>query len=107
MNLGHGGSIVFIAECQVRYVMGCLTRMLREGIATLECREDVYDDYVERLDAAHGELIWTHPGMDTWYRNRSGRVVSIMPWRLVDYWRMTREPNPADLVQRARERATA
>lgn len=30
--------------------------------------------------------------MSTYYRNRRGRVVSVMPWRLVDYWAMTHEP---------------
>ena len=32
------------------------------------------------------------PRMDTWYP-MGGRVVSIMPWRLVDYWRMTEKPD--------------
>jgi 4-hydroxyacetophenone monooxygenase len=38
-------------------------------------------------------MIWTHPGMSTYYRNPKGRVVSVMPWRLVDYWGMTRAPD--------------
>ena len=38
-------------------------------------------------------MIWTHPGMSTYYRNAKGRVVSVMPWRLVDYWSMTHEPD--------------
>ena len=95
-NLGHGGSIVFIAECQVRYMLGCLIRMIEDRIVSLECTQDAYVDYNERLDAAHAGMIWTHPGMDTWYRNEHGRVVSIMPWRLVDYWDMTREPDLDD-----------
>ena len=95
-NLGHGGSIIFIAECQTRYLVGCLMRMIEGGIAALECKPEVYDDYNERLDEAHGRMIWTHPGMDTWYRNKYGRVVSIMPWRLVDYWNMTLAPDLDD-----------
>ena len=95
-NLGHGGSIVFIAECQVRYLLGCLMQMLEGDIAALECKQEAYDDYNARLDEAHAGMIWTHPGMDTWYRNKHGRVVSIMPWRLVDYWQMTREPDLDD-----------
>ena len=92
-NLGHGGSIVFVAECQVRYLLACLMRMLEGDIGAMECTQQAYDDYNERLDAEHAGMIWTHPGMDTWYRNKHGRVVSVMPWRLVDYWKMTREPN--------------
>jgi 4-hydroxyacetophenone monooxygenase len=41
----------------------------------------------------HEQLIWTHPGMSTYYRNKQGRVFSAMPWRFVDYWRMTHDPD--------------
>ena len=44
-------------------------------------------------DAAHSELVWTHPGMSTYYRNRHGRVVSPSPFRLVDTWAMTHRPD--------------
>jgi 4-hydroxyacetophenone monooxygenase len=94
-NLGHGGSVVFHAECQVRYVMSVLEQMLDGDLGAVECRQDAHDDYVARVDAAHAKMIWTHPGMDTWYRNARGRVVTNSPWRLVEYWEMTRR---ADLA---------
>ena len=31
------------------------------------------------LDAAHERMVWTHPGMNTWYRNSKGRIVTTMP----------------------------
>lgn len=31
--------------------------------------------------------------MTTYYRNKQGRVFSAMPWRFVDYWRMTHDVN--------------
>ena len=34
--------------------------------------------------------------MTNWYRNAEGRVDTNSPWRLVDYWEMTLEPDPAD-----------
>jgi len=92
-NSGHGGSIIHIIECQVRYVQACVMRMLEQDIATMTCRQDVYEAYNTEVDALHADLIWTHPGMQTWYRNAAGRVVSIMPFRLVDYWARTREPD--------------
>ena len=45
------------------------------------------------VDAEHEQLIWTHPGMSTYYRNKQGRVFSAMPWRFVDYWQMTHDPD--------------
>ena len=62
----------------------------------MEVRQDVHDAYMERLNAEHRELIWAHPGLTTYYRNKNGRVISIMPWRLVDFWRMSRAPDMQD-----------
>ena len=65
--------------------------MIEENLASLEVRRDAHDNYVERVDKEHQQMIWSHPGMTTYYRNARGRVVTVMPWRLVDYWEMTHE----------------
>lgn len=91
-GLGHGGSTVFMSECQARYISACVTEMLNEGIDSIDVRQDVHDAYNERVDAEHAELIWTHPGMTNWYRNRHGRITALSPWRLVDYWALTHDP---------------
>ena len=92
-GLGHGGSGIFQSECQARYIAAVVTRMTHEGLESIEVRRDVHDRYVERVDREHEQLIWTHPGMTNWYRNRHGRIVALMPWRLVDYWAMTHDPD--------------
>jgi 4-hydroxyacetophenone monooxygenase len=99
-NLGHGGSFIFLAEAQIDYIVDALAQMINTGAASLECRQDVHDRYNDELDAAHQRMVWTHPGMDTYYRNSRGRVVSTMPWRVVDYWTMTRRANLDDFVVR-------
>jgi len=95
-NLGHGGSYIFIAECQVRYILGLITEMVRHNIGSIECRSDVNDAYNKELDEAHDQMIYSHTGMSTWYRNSRGRVVTNSPWRIVDYWNMTRRPSLDD-----------
>ena len=95
-NLAHAGSIIFHSECQVRYVMGCLGALLRGGHSTIECRRDVHDAFNERFDAKHRTLVWSHPGMNNWYKNAAGRVTTTSPWRLVDYWNWTRVPSLDD-----------
>jgi len=106
-NLAHGGSIIFHAECQARYISKLLVQMEARDLVAVECRQDRHDEYVRRVDAEHEQLVWTHPGMTTWYRNRYRRVVSVSPWRLVDYWHMTREPQLDDLLLTARAHHTA
>ncbi|AWM06664.1 flavin-containing monooxygenase [Bradyrhizobium symbiodeficiens] len=89
----HGGSVIFQSECQSRYISACLAEMIEQDVAAIDVRPDVLDDYVRKVDAEHETMIWTHPGMSTYYRNASGRVFSAMPWRFVDYWRMTHDPD--------------
>ena len=36
--------------------------------------------------------------MTTYYRNSRGRVTVNSPWRVVDYWAMTKEPSLDDFV---------
>ena len=103
-GLAHGGSLIFVSECQVRYVTGLLCAMLTQGLSSIEVQADAHDAYNQRVDAEHAELVWTHPGMRNWYRNAQGRVFSPMPWRLVDYWQMTRT---ADLSSYRVSRRTA
>ncbi len=106
-NLGHGGSVIFHLEIQVRYVLGCLDLLARTGSRAMECREDVHDAYNDRVDAAHDAMVWTHEGVNNWYKNRAGRVTTNSPWRIVDYWTMARAPRAADFTFDERRAAAA
>ncbi|MDV7991918.1 NAD(P)/FAD-dependent oxidoreductase [Rhodococcus sp. IEGM 1374] len=100
--LGHGGSYITIAECQVRYIVDVLIDMVDKRIGAIECKADVEAEYVRKHDEAHAKMIWSHGGMDNWYRNDAGRVVSTLPWRIVDYWEMTRRADLDDFVTEPR-----
>lgn len=91
LNLGHGGSYMYFGERQARWIVELLATMRARGLGSVEVRADVHDDYNRRVDEAHAKMIWSHRGMDTWYRNAAGRVVTNSPWRVVDYWAMTKE----------------
>jgi len=87
----HGGSVIFQAECQTRYIASCLVQMIERNIACIDLKPEVLEAYIQKVDTEHEQLIWTHPGVETYYRNRHGRVFSVMPWRFVDYWQMTHD----------------
>lgn len=97
-NLAFGGSAIFHSECQVSYLMGCLRLMLEGGWRSLECRAEVCDEYNERVDDANNRMPWGAADVENWFKNSAGRVVTNSPWRMVDYWSWTREPDPADYV---------
>jgi len=100
-GLAHGGSAIFVSEVQVRYITAMLREMFERNLSDVEVLAPVHDAYNERVDAEHAELVWTHPGMRNWYRNAQGRVFAVMPWRLVDYWQMTHEPNLTEFKTQA------
>ncbi len=89
-QLGHGGSFIFIVECQIDYVLSALRAMSENSIDVVECREDVYDKYNETIQAMHQNMIWSHPGMSTYFRNERGRIITQNPWTLADFWALTR-----------------
>ncbi len=90
-NLAHGGSIIFHTECQVRYITSALREMIEGGHRAFDCRPGVHDAFNRRLDEQHSRMVWAHAGVTSWYKNRRNRVTMTSPWRLVDYWRMTRD----------------
>ena len=97
-NLAHGGSIVFQGECQIRYILGCISLLLEKNYNNMDCKIESYIKYNTKLDEQHGKMVWTHNKVDSWYRNKSGRVTTNSPWRLVDYWNFTKEPKETDYI---------
>jgi len=97
-NSGAGGSYFFIGESQARYIMDVIERMVTDGIGAVECRPEVHDNWVKEIDEAHAQMVWTHPGMTTFYRNSHGRVVSNSPYRVIDYWVLTHSADLDDYI---------
>jgi len=95
-NLAHGGSIVFHGECQIRYILGCIDLLLEKKSKTIDCLQEPFEIYNSNVDEEHSKMVWTHDKVNSWYRNGSGRVITNSPWRLVDYWNFTKEPNEKD-----------
>lgn len=102
-NVAHTGNVILIAECQTRYVMSALKAMCEQGISSIECKEDVADDYEQRLTESLSTKVWSHPAVQGFYRLQStGRVVINMPWDAVDYWEWTKSLNEADYLKSQR-----
>lgn len=93
-GLAHGGSAIFMNECGARYVADFIRRMVEQGITRAEATRPETEAYTARVDAAHEALVWTAPGLDSYYRNSVGRVTSANPWRLVDFWAQVHDADP-------------
>ncbi len=95
---GHGGSLIFVSEMQVRYIMDMIEKMNNQGIGAVECRQEAHDRYLEKINKLHEKMVWTHPGMSTYYRNSKGRIVVNSPYRNVDFFEMTKQVNMDDYL---------
>ena len=94
---GHGGSRSFVIEMLVRYV---IEHPARDDPQTASARwrsaRTCTTPTTRRIDAAHEKMVWTHPGMSTYYRNDRGRVVVNYPYRNVDLFAATSHVDLAD-----------
>src|SRR5690606_31457994 len=94
--LAPGGSAIFQSEHQVHYIVRSLPRLAEGTDRALEAKQEEHDRYNERVDRQHSGMVWAHPGVSSWYRNRKGRVTVAQPWRMIDYWNWTRDIDPQE-----------
>ena len=95
-NLVINGSILIMVECQVRYAVEAIGRLLRGGHRTMSCRRDVHERYGREMEEGNARMVWGVADVPTWYRNAHGRVTQNWPFDLHTYWDRTREPDLAD-----------
>ena len=95
---GHGGSLIGLVEAQLNHIISLLEQAAAADADTVEVRPEVYQAYNAQVDAAHAKMVWTHPGMENYFRNSKGRVVVNSPYRVVDFWTMTRLASLDDYI---------
>ena len=68
-NLVINGSILIMVECQVRYTVDAIGRLLRGGHRTMSCRRDVHERYGRDMEEGNARMVWGVADVPTWYRN--------------------------------------
>ena len=97
-NIVINGSIIYFSECEVHYVVESIRMLMEAARSSMDCRPEVYAEYVERVDRRNEEMAWGISSVNSWYKSKSGRIAQNWPFPLIDYWRQTRRPNPDDYV---------
>jgi 4-hydroxyacetophenone monooxygenase len=95
-NIVVNGSIVFFSECEVRYILGCLALSMEKDSKALSVRQEVHDEYNRKIDEGNRNMAWGVSGVNTWYKNASGRITQNWPYTLREFWQQTRAPDPGD-----------
>ncbi|MCC3268757.1 NAD(P)/FAD-dependent oxidoreductase [Arthrobacter gengyunqii] len=97
-NTGHvvNGSLFTMMESAIEYTLEAFRHLLEENLKALDLKQEVLDAFVRDLDAANSKKAWGHPSVNTWYKNKFGRVSQIWPYPVLDYWKITRRVNLDD-----------
>ncbi|MEA2957659.1 MAG: hypothetical protein QOJ58_3159 [Alphaproteobacteria bacterium] len=96
-GLAHN-SVVYMLECQIRYVIACLKR-LRDGARALEVRDDVQARSNARVQRRMTRTIWLR-GCTSWYLDAAGRNTVSWPGYSFEFAWRTRAPKWDDYVVR-------
>jgi 4-hydroxyacetophenone monooxygenase len=96
--LAHGGNAIFVAECQMRLILLAIREVVEGEHRTIAVTQAAHDAHVAEVDALHEKMVWKSPNVTNWYRNPAGRVFAVLPYRLVDFWEMTRSLRADDFA---------
>ena len=94
-NLGHS-SIVFMLECQFRYVARCLAEMVARGAASVEVRDAACRSYNDALYTQLDKTVWA-TGCGNWY-GQDGKITSNWSGSTTAFWRQMRRPRMEDFL---------
>jgi cation diffusion facilitator CzcD-associated flavoprotein CzcO len=89
----NNGSIIYMIESQVDYVMRQIERIDREQLAWIDVKRDVQTAYNEQLQSDMETVGPWQGGCSTYYRGPSGRIVTQWPHTMTEYREMTSRPD--------------
>jgi hypothetical protein len=90
-NLGHN-SILYMVECQVKYLLRCLKHMRKRGWREIEADAAVVDRFQAELHRRLGQTVWAGD-CSSWYKNTAGTISNNWSGTATSYWLHTRRPN--------------
>lgn len=80
----------------MRYILGCIDKVIAADARRATVRAEVCDDYNRRNQERLQTMVYTHPKVASYYRNAAGLVPTLYGFRIVDYWKWTHRPDPSD-----------
>ena len=62
----------------------------------LDVKQDAHERYNHWIDEGNGGMAWGQSGVNTWYKNASGKITQNWPFTLLEFWQQTRKPDAED-----------
>lgn len=89
-GLGHN-SVVLMIEAQADYVVRRLKDMQRQGLATIEARQEAQDGFAAEMEKRLSATVWQAGGCRSWYQDASGRNTTLWPGTVLEFQRRMRQ----------------
>lgn len=71
-----------MAEAQSDYLVGALTAMRREGLASIDVRPEAQEAFVQEVDRVLAGSTFVKGGCNSYYLDETGRVALAWPWSM-------------------------
>jgi len=97
-GLGHN-SMIYMIECHLSYIVDCLRRMQRRGIASVEVKPEAQAEFNADVQRRMDTTVWTTGGCTSWYLTPEGRNTTLWPALTWRFRRATRRFDPAAYVE--------
>lgn len=91
-NLG-AGSIIYMLECQMRYIVDAVRQLRDRDLAWIDVREDVHRAFADEMQRRLAGSVWE--SCDSWYRAPSGRITNNWPGLMTEYRARTARVRPS------------
>jgi 4-hydroxyacetophenone monooxygenase len=86
-----------VIEAQLNYIIEALDLLVARKAHSMEPTTKAFESWNDKVDAQMQNMVWTHPKASSYYLNSKRRNWVSCPFRLADYWAMTRTPQIGDL----------
>ena len=90
-NLGHG-TIIFMIECQIRYIRKCIQKMRRDHLKVLTVNPAAQARFNDELQQDLAKSVWAS-GCASWYVTSDGKVLNNWSGFMLGYWKRTLRPD--------------
>ncbi|GBG31162.1 Dimethylaniline monooxygenase N-oxide-forming 5 [Hondaea fermentalgiana] len=84
-NLAHS-SIIFMVETQVNYAVRHISYMIDIGAATIEVKEEKYEEDTKRLQSELQQTTFADPNCTSWYKRPDGTIINNWAGNCIRFW---------------------
>lgn len=83
-------SIIFVGECQARFITRVIRRMLRRGWGTVQVRAGIAQAFRSWVDNGLADHPSAVGGCNNYFVNANGKIVTLFPGNAKLFWALTR-----------------